>query len=307
MKRFIKRVSFICCIVLFSITGVFAQESRPVIGLSDISYKSNMQYTHSGWDKIYKSGDVVAERVEYTRLEDVAPQLRAAFSSAIVSTKRFAVIERSSEDLDKIRKENLETEGELNQNTRLDFLLTGEIVDYSTTREVGGFMGIYGSTLIHRVGVSIKFTDVHTGQIVLSETLTKEVKGSKVTTNECCAEVANALITQIVEKLYPPMVLSFSEKTKIMMIPNLNFSEGSVVEVFSNGEELLDPYTGDVLGYDEVIIGTVVVYNINNGIAKAYPSNDSLKASFEKGMRIRSLDDIDKISLNSIKKTLKIK
>lgn len=288
---------------------VFAQERKPVIGLTEISCPKGFTYTVSGWDTIRDSeGKVIAGKSDPTPVESILPQIRAAISAAIVNSKRFAVMERSAAELDKIRQENVETNGAINPNSQLDFLLTGELVEYTTSRVLTGMFNLVNPIhYVHKMGLSVKFTDVHSGQIVLSETFSKEVKGPKVTTNDCSQALANDLMAKIIEKLYPPMILSVSEKTGVIQIPNANYSEGSLVDVFERGEEILDPYTGSSMGFEETSVGQLVVYEVNGGIAKALVTSDTNISDVKKGQMCRSTGEVNKKQLKSQKKAYKIK
>ena len=291
---------------------VFGQERKPVIGLTEIFYSKNFQTVESGWGRLtHRDSDnrlvVDAEPEEYPEISTVSTQIRAAFPAAIVNSKRFAVMERSAEELDKIRQENVETSGELNPNTGLDFLLTGDIVEYEARREKAGLFSLDSITKMFKLGVSVKFTDVHSGQIVISETIAKDVKDGKVTPNECAVAMANELIAKITTKLYPPMVLSVSGPNKIVQIPNSAYQQGDTVELFKQGEPILDPYTGTVVGYEEEFVALVVVFEINGStnIAKAAPDpkGSYAAADIQKGGMVRAVDKkTDKPAIKNFKK-----
>lgn len=265
MKKFV----LIMLVAMGTIVNVLSQERRPVIGLTEIGVASGAKLQDS----------------------NIANQVRVAFSSAIVNSRRFAVMERSAAELDKIRRENLETDGELNPNSRLDFMLTGEIVAYtkeSSTIDIG-LTEI--TTTKTKLVVSVKFTDVKTGQIVLSEVITKEESSQKATADKIAKDLADDLIARIITKLYPPVVLSVKQGN-IIQTPNANYNFGDVVEVVKNGEELLDPYTGDVIGYEEEIVAELVVFEINEKTniarAAAEPKTANEKAQIEKGYNVRA-------------------
>ena len=82
-----KKVILCLAASLFVALGIYAQESKPVIGLTEIGFVNGQTVPQD-----YKNVEI---------------QVRAAFSSSIVNTRRFAVMERSAEELDKIRRENI--------------------------------------------------------------------------------------------------------------------------------------------------------------------------------------------------------
>lgn len=92
-----------------------------------------------------------------------------------------------------------------------------------------------------------------------------------------------------------------------MMIPNLNYEEGNVIDIFELGEEIIDPYTLQVIGQEETLVAKGIVFEINNSIAKIMidPANVKFKkAVIEKGMLCRKSDDknVTKVTVNKLKK-----
>ena len=149
-----KKVILCLAASLFVALGIYAQESKPVIGLTEIGFVKGQTVPQD-----YKNVEI---------------QVRAAFSSSIVNTRRFAVMERSAEELDKIRRENIETSGAINPNSQLDFMLTGEITAYEATTTVIALVLANVEVPKFKLSINVKVTDVHTGQIVISEVVTKE-------------------------------------------------------------------------------------------------------------------------------------
>lgn len=267
-----KKIILSALIALSVVAGSFAQERKPVIGLTDIGFEDGTRVPQN-----YKN---------------IETQVRAAFSSAIVNSKRFAVMERSADELDKIRRENIETDGAVNPNSQLDFMLTGQIVTCERTQQTVDAVLTTVTVTKNKLAVSIKFTDVKTGQIVLSEVMTKEENGQNVTFDKLANELASELIAKVVTKLYPPMVLSVKNPGNIIQTVNADYAIGDVLEIYKNGEELLDPYTGDVIGYEEETVAFVIVFEINSktNLVKAAvePNGEYEKAEIVKGYGVRA-------------------
>lgn len=265
-----KLFAFVLASIVFGSTLAFGQSRKPVIGLPEVSCKG---YNAS-----------------------VGTQIRASFSDAIVNSRRFAVMERSAEELEKIRSENIETSGAINPNSILDYLLNCLVVNYESRSQTSTipFLDIPVTNTTMSLTLSVTFTDVQSGQIVISESFTKSYKNKQdVTLATMSKEVADEMIVKIVEKLYPPTVLSVKGEYKTMMIPNSGFAVGDLVEIYSQGEPLLD-VSGAVLGYDEELVGIAVVYEIGSGrmanIAKAAPDPQGKykNADIQKGQLVRA-------------------
>lgn len=107
-------------------------------------------------------------------------------------------MERTAAELDKIRQKNVETSGGVNPNSQLDFMLTSEIISYAELAEEVDAVLTTVTTHKCKLVVSVKFTDVHTGQIVVSETYTKELKGEKMRGEVCAKALADELSATIV-------------------------------------------------------------------------------------------------------------
>ncbi|MGN0728170.1 hypothetical protein [Treponema sp.] len=300
---------------LMNISVVFAQEGKPVIGLSEINVQKGFSATVTGeWGRIVnynsdgkKISEYPAEKVPTT--ESLLPMIRAAISQEIVNSGRFAVMERSADELNRIRQENLETSGAVNPNSQLDFMLTSELVQFSADRSN------VSASKIFKIGLSIKFINISSGQIVVSETFSKETdnggwfSSAKIKDlNDCAVALAHDLIGKIVEKIYPPIVLAINSKTGVIQISNAGFSIGDVIEVYSAGEPIIDPYTGKVIGNEEISVAQIVVFELNNQIAKAMadPKGEYTSAKIERGMNIRSTGTTSEKTVKNIKKVLKI-
>lgn len=317
-----KTIFMLFVFAAFCAFGAAAQEEKPVIGLAEITVQNGFRTAVTGnWRHIVKRDSEGKVSREYPAedaptVQSVIPMIRAAISQEIVNSGRFAVMERSADELNKIRMENLETSGKVNPNSKLDFMLTSELVQFSADRNDDAEKTI-------KMGLSIKFINVASGQIVVSETFSNQVgnagggllsgigglfTGSKkqADVNDCAVALAKDLIGKIVEKIYPPIVLSVNAKNHTLQISNAGFTVGEIVEVYAAGEPILDPYTGKPIGYEEDVIGQVVVYEINNQIAKAMadPKGDFASVQFERGMNIRSTGKTSAKSVKNIKRVL---
>ena len=267
-----KKVILCLAASLFVALGIYAQESKPVIGLTEIGFVNGQTVPQD-----YKNVEI---------------QVRAAFSSSIVNTRRFAVMERSAEELDKIRRENIETSGAINSNSQLDFMLTGEITAYEATTTVIPLVLANVEVPKFKLAINVKFTDVHTGQIVISEVVTKETSGQGIKVDQCAKELSDAVMAKIINKLYPPIVLSVKKAGNVIQTVNMDYDLGDVLEVYKNGEEMFDPYTGGSIGFEEETVAFVVVFEINSttNIVKAapIPKEQYEKAPIEKGFGVRA-------------------
>lgn len=299
-----KKVFGLVAALLFA-ASVFAQESKPVIGL--ISTTTNLRKTTATgyWGDIWteavidkETGEVKVPRklahpaTNPLSIDSIFPRLTAAFSQEIVSSSRFQVLP--------------------DKRSGVDYVFESELTEFSASRsETSG-------SISYKMSVSVTLTDVKTGQIVLSQQFSEprelSKSGGKVfsttkytssSPNDMPKNMAENVISTIVNKLYPPMVLSVSNG--VVQLPATGLSVGSMVEIFTQGEEIIDPYTGDSLGFEETLVAEVCVYEISGKIAKAKadPKGAYVDAQIQRGMAVRSNMKVNKKALNNINKAAK--
>lgn len=292
-RKFLVSLMFLFTVAFYS----FAQEEKAVIGLGEVttSIKNDNAYS-------------------------AAKKLQSYLSGALVKSNRFSVMERSFEEINKLSEESMMQENSLPSLSGLNFLLISKVVDFEQKTQDVAVMGVATSKEIVTLGLEVKFIDVATGRIVLSETLRSNLDGNKSAMTMfgggegkkedlvavAAENVSNELVAKIIDKLYPSLVLNVS-KNGVIMIPNLNYEEGNVVDIFELGEEIIDPYTLQPIGQEETLTAKAIVFEINNAIAKIMidPANLKFKkAVIEKGMLVRKATDRDvtKATINKLKR-----
>lgn len=299
-----KKVFGLAAALVFA-ASVFAQESKPVIGL--ISTTTNLrQTTATGfWGDIWEPAVIDKETGEVLKprrlahpatnplsIDSIFPRLTAAFSQEIVSSGRFQVLP--------------------DKRTGVDYVFESELTDFTASRSQDS------GNISYKMSVSVTLKDVKTGQVVLSQQFSEprelSKSGGKVFSmtkytssnpNDMPKNVAENVISTIVNKLYPPMVLNVSNG--VVQIPATGLSVGSMVEIFTQGEEIIDPYTGDSLGFEETLVAEVCVYEITGKIAKAKPDPKGayVDAQIQRGMAVRNNMKVNKKALNNINKAAK--
>lgn len=292
-NKFLISLLFLCAATFC----IFAQEEKAVIGLGEVTTS-------------IKSDDA----------NSAAKKIHSYLSGALVKSNRFSVMERSLEEVNKLSEESMMQNQSLTSLSGLDFLLISKVVDFEKKTQDVAVMGVATSKEIVTLGIEVKFIDVSTGKIVLSETLRSKIDGNKSAVTMfgggegkrddliavAAEKISNELVAKIVDKLYPSLVLSVS-KNGVIMVPNLNYEEGNVIDIFELGEEIIDPYTQQPIGQEETLTAKAIVFEINNGIAKVMvdPANYKFKkAVIEKGMLARKSTDknVTKVTVDKLKK-----
>jgi hypothetical protein len=221
-----------------------------------------------------------------------------AFSEDSTLSARFGVIER--EKLDMILKEQgLATSGALDQQTAAQvgkllgvrYILTGGIDKFAINTTKGGFGGIGGSYTKAESTINMRFIDTTTGERLVSIAADGDVKkgggmfkGASLSreaewgiASEAIEKASKAIVEKFVsgdylERFSAGGVMGGGEgkiikveggKAWINMGSVSGIKVGDTYDVYSMGEPLVDPDTGQVLGVDETKTGSGEVVEVS--------------------------------------------
>lgn len=268
------------------------------------------------------------------QMDDVARSGQAdAFSrmleTTIQATNKFRVIER--ERLGKLVGEQARAKSGLITTNRpgrmggfegADFLIYGSITTVSVSRknDVGAqfLNNMFNANpqgnatcrnAVVTIGIDIKITDADTGEVRyvrrIDETRKSEAacgQEAQIDTTLLLRSAADKIAAGLITAIYPMQVAAAQADGTIV----LNYGEGSVTPgatmgVFTKGESIRDPATGEVIGNDETLLGLIQVTDVQARFSKATPitpfpaapavgsivrlATDSDLARFKKGKR----------------------
>ncbi len=221
---------------------------------------------------------------------------------AIQATRRFDLVARS--DMPSVMKEqDLTQSGNVNvmdpQAARA-FQLAG--ARYVATVTIGNFQDISERTeLLNQFGTSkaerrtidlqatVKIFDTTTGTlfrsttVTISEAATNEImpgveqKGSKtnVVLGQAAARLAREAAASIADSISPARVVGYTMgKITFNRSADQGVAAGQVYEVFSMGEAMVDPDTGEQLGAEEVSVGWARVLDAGTRVSTAQAIED---------------------------------
>ena len=221
---------------------------------------------------------------------------------AIQATRRFDLVARS--DMPSVLKEqDLTQSGNVNvmdpQAARA-FQLAG--ARYVATVTIGNFQDISERTeLLNQFGTSkaerrtidlqatVKIFDTTTGTlfrsatVTISEAATNEImpgveqKGSKtnVVLGATAARLAREAAASIADSISPARVVGYTMgKITFNRSADQGVAAGQVYEVFSMGESMVDPDTGEQLGAEEVSVGWARVLDAGSRLSTAQAIED---------------------------------
>ena len=235
---------------------------------------------------------------------DLGPAARdhidTAFSENPTLSAKFSVIER--EKLDMVLKEQgLSTSGALDQQTAakvgkilgIKYLVTGGIDKFSINTTKGGFGGIGGKYTKAEASINMRFIDTTTAERVFSLAADGDIKkgggffkGASLSrdeewgiASEAIEQAAQKVVDELVENNYlarlsagggaaggaeGTIIKVEGDQAWINMGSSSGLKVGDQFHIFSIGESLVDPDTGQVLGVEESETGEGQVVEVKD-------------------------------------------
>jgi len=220
--------------------------------------------------------------------------------TALLKTGQFIVIERES--LDKVLKEQgLSMSGIIDPNTAvaagkilgLNAIVTGAVSEFGIQK--GGFKVreiLRSTSHTARAVVDVRLIDATTAQILMAEsgeshyTARKlEVAGAgggsgydETLVGKALRGAIDDLANKIVQKMervpWSGRIAKISaDKVYINAGSDVGITEGLKLEAYSVGEPIVDPATGLILGYDENLIGQLLITQVREKYSVAIPQS----------------------------------
>lgn len=195
----------------------------------------------------------------------------------VVSSRKYEVVER--ENLAKVQKElklvdaGL-TEGAAPESNKLKaagYCIYGKIIQFRNYKAQVDVGGLKVNSLTGIIELQLRITNIENGRVLAAKTIKqtgrKNLSNAVATTKNLETEVmtetlsltAKEVVTALNDVAFPVYVLSANRRFVTGNITAEQVVEGDIWEVFELGDELKDPQTGEVLGYDEELIAKVRV------------------------------------------------
>jgi curli biogenesis system outer membrane secretion channel CsgG len=224
-------------------------------------------------------------------------------ATALVKTGKFSVIERK--EIEEVLKEQKlgmsdlvtpETAPQVGKLLGVELLVVGSVSELGTKKKnIGGGLGVFGAGISHdqaRAAVDVRLVNTTTGEILAAETKegTESTLGVAVRYEDINFKDATAwdntdlgkatreaingcveLITDNMEKIpWSGRIIKVNADGSILIKPGSagGVTVGMEFEVFKQGEDVVDPDTGQSLGKEEAKIGRIkAVSDMLNGKA----------------------------------------
>jgi curli biogenesis system outer membrane secretion channel CsgG len=246
--------------------------------------------------------------------------MRDLLVDALLKTDRYTVLTRrelgavlSEHDLQ--REPYFRQEGKIQQGRlkNLQYLIKGAVTDFahvkgSALRVIGSTFGIGGSGNVAVVSVTLYIIDVESGEIVASETMegtasagsldfkttyqdvvfggkaffrTPLGKATQEVMEQCLEEIAEVVA---VKQWYPSVVKVNGDQVLISGGQDRHVKLASLWSVYTPGEALVDPKTGDVLGREPGGLSGLIRVN---KVHDKYSEAEILEGHFMSGQELR--------------------
>lgn len=221
-------------------------------------------------------------------LDRVLQSMNGQLIDRINATRKFQVVARS--DLDEIVKEqDFTSSGNVDLNDKsaaqqfkiagVKYLVVATVDDFQDYNEVATFQGTGRSATKRVIRLSCvgKIYDSTTGKLLestnfqisnkdVSENKTYSVRDSNLNEDLLVAiarEMSGKIANRVADVIFPPKVLSKRDKQiTINRGDGTDIAVGQIWNVFTLGEELIDPDTRESLGREEILTGKVKIIGV---------------------------------------------
>lgn len=205
-----------------------------------------------------------------------AADLDAELTTVLVQCGMYNVVERGQLD-HVVRELGLHTTGLINGKTAIQFgQMTG--ADYSVignivAADVGSFNNhLYKGTKA-KIKFNFKFVDNKTGMIKIAEMIegtdtVSEFENKYPDKDMMLGNAAKEVAEQVLEKINEANPIAgnvlrvMGDKIYFHLGANSGVRKGETFVIYREGELLMDPVTGDILGVEEEIVGSLKVEEV---------------------------------------------
>jgi hypothetical protein len=217
------------------------------------------------------------------------PGFTSYIIDALVNTRKFDMLER--EELKTLVREMQFGESEFADPSKVQAIGKMGGADYAVMPEIRyleldrvtstvPYIGGQTGPLKAKLATTIRTVDVATGRIISSNiaSVEKEIRPRENASmriviqdllSECFKECAIREAAIIVDVAYPIRIMSISGDTVMINRGRGAILPGEELKVYAIGEVMIDPDTGENLGYQESYVGKIKISDIDQKTSKA--------------------------------------
>jgi len=207
---------------------------------------------------------------------DLSRLINQIVVTKITQTRKFTVLDRENNEYYNFEKKFLlsgnsapEELSRLGKRLGADYFVIGKILDFGIKKIVShnDYTGENYVTYKGFATISYRILCIATQQIKWADTfnLNFNLKPSnriEILISEAANKIAQKITSEIIFNIYPPRIVMVRGKIGIINMGGDFIYKGEVYNVYALGKALIDPYTHEFLGRDELYIGTVKVTKV---------------------------------------------
>ncbi len=303
-------------------------ESKDTNGLVNVEIKATIAKFALSKSAKRKRIGIVPFRLNTGRIElenfspdDFRELLNQKFSSYLVQTRKFTVLDREFEEEIKgelanlAKSENIDDQVKIGQALFADYIIVGR-VDNLEIKEVEKKFLTSEKTIKKTMGIlnfSYRIIDVPTTQIKYSSSVNLELNLKKqnqplvylsdMTAQNAGVEVMYAIYPILVEKIEGELLYLGQGGNQIKLNDQYSLYERS-------DEKIKDSYTGETLGNVEIKVGLVEIVDSNSkfSVAKILETNVDLEGNFKpRKYMVKPFKSAKKLKQNEAKEKIEKK
>ncbi|TVM14497.1 hypothetical protein DPQ33_17430 [Oceanidesulfovibrio indonesiensis] len=200
--------------------------------------------------------------------------LSQSLVNEFTQSRRFAILDREYEEVMTQERDvwassdvSVLERAKLGQRLGADYLVYGTVSSlWVNTKKT--FIEMTDETIVETSGgasVEYRIMVPATGQVKWSDTVSTSIHvdgGAGGLEAQMLKRLAKKIVHESMEVIYPIRIINIAGSKIYINQGGKTVSSGDRFDVFSLGEELIDPYTNESLGQEEVKIGAIVVKDV---------------------------------------------
>ncbi len=207
--------------------------------------------------------------------ESVKTLLTQAIVTYLTQSRKFSVLDRENYKYYKEEKAVITSpDADKRERAKLkhlagtDYILLGKVDLFSVRPSETGskFLGLTSTGYTVNYNVSYRVLMFSTGQIKYSNEQTGSIfvpnENERLAKKKAINRIAKDIVSDLLLDIYPPVVIAVENNLAVVNIGNRLVSEGDCFDIYKKGEKLIDPYTHEVLGYDEIKTGRLIIVGV---------------------------------------------
>lgn len=205
---------------------------------------------------------------------NVSDRLAMDLTTNLTSSRKFAMLDRAFEGERQSEMGVLSSEGtsieemaKLGNRLGTDYMIVGVIDDASIHTQTAELAGRTLTAKSATLSISYRVIDAPTGQIKMADSWTGAVSSGSI--DGLVAQAADAISRQIVDSIAPIKVESVLGDQLFLGQGGKSIKVGQKYRLLLAGDVIVDSYTKESLGRQEIEVGIIEVVEVQSKIAKA--------------------------------------